>query len=87
LTEWEVHYVENRRKRLHFGDEEAALGVPRKATDLKVEPTFRVYWLAREKPILTALESKLHEETNTWKSDTCFTTRMLPESKLEVMVM
>lgn len=72
---------------MHFGDEEAALGVPGKATDLKVEPTFRVDWLAREKRILTALESKLHKGTDTWKSDSCFTTRMLPESKLEVMVM
>ena len=82
-----MHYVENGRKRLDFGDEEAALGVPGEASGLKVEPTFRVDWLAREKCILTALESKLDEGIATWKSETCLTTRMLPESKLEVMVM
>lgn len=72
---------------MHFSNEEASFGVPGEATDSEVEPGFRVDWLAREGTVLAALEPELDVGMRTWKSDNCLTTRMLPESKLELIVM
>lgn len=80
-------YVENGRKGLHFSNEEASLGVPGEATGSEVEPRFGVDWLAGEGAVLAALESELDVGMRTWKSDSCLTTRMLPESKQELIVM
>lgn len=80
-------YVENGRKGLDFSNEEASFGVAGEATDSEIEPRFGVDRLASECAVFAALEPELDVGMRTWKSDICFTTRILPESKHELMVM
>lgn len=50
---------------MHFGDEEASLGVLRESRDLEVEPGLGIDRFARKSGVLAAFKPKLHEGIHT----------------------
>lgn len=85
-TRWYLTYIIYGRKCLQSRDVKFPLGVPGKALDLEIKPRLGVDTSIGIRPIIRALQSKLHMSTHTWKSEICLLTLILPESKAEEMV-